>query len=65
MITLKVFISRHSLAETTLLNLTPSTTYKVRVAAVNNAGTGVFSDIKIIQTLGLLIKCDIVNSYHH
>lgn len=38
--------------ETLLSNLTPSTSYNVRVAAVNDAGIGVFSNDMIIVTLG-------------
>ena len=36
-------VSGGSVTETTISNLTPSTTYNIRVAAVNNAGTGPFS----------------------
>ena len=36
--------------EATLLNLTPSTTYSVQVAAVNSAGTGVYSDLVVNET---------------
>ena len=38
--------------EATLSSLTPSTTYSVQVAAVNSAGTGVFSDNQSAITLG-------------
>ena len=38
--------------EATLSNLTPSTTYSVQVAAVNSAGTGVFSNSQSAMTLG-------------
>ena len=38
--------------EATLSNLTPSTTYSVQVAAVNSAGTGVFSNSQSTMTLG-------------
>ena len=37
-----------SVTETTISNLTPSTTYNIRVQAKNNAGTGPFSSIPII-----------------
>ena len=37
-----------SVSETTFSNLTPSTTYNIRVQAKNNAGTGPFSSIPII-----------------
>ena len=36
----------------TISNLTSSTTYNVQVAAVNDAGTGVFSNSTSIMTLG-------------
>ena len=35
---------------TTISGLTPSTTYSIEVAAVNNAGTGVYSVPYIIRT---------------
>ena len=38
--------------EATLSSLTPSTTYSVQVAAVNSAGTGVFSNSQSAMTLG-------------
>ena len=39
--------------EITISNLTPSTTYLVSVAAVNDVGTGVFSDNESAMTLGI------------
>ena len=38
---------------TTISGLTPSTTYSIKVAAVNNAGTGVYSDPTNALTQGL------------
>ena len=52
--TQNVFISGGSITGTTISNLTPSTTYNVRVAAVTDAGTGVFSNIYVTQTQGIL-----------
>ena len=46
-------VSGSSVTETTISNLTPSTTYNVRVAAVNDAGTGPFSSSISIMTLGM------------
>ena len=36
--------------EVTISELTPSTTYSIQVAAVNNIGTGPYSDLIIIDT---------------
>ena len=41
--------------EVTISNLTPSTTYLVSVAAVNDIGTGVFSDSESAMTLGITL----------
>ena len=38
-----MYVSGASATKTTLSNLTSSTTYSIEVAAVNSAGTGVFS----------------------
>ncbi|CAI8028414.1 Receptor-type tyrosine-protein phosphatase S, partial [Geodia barretti] len=38
-----VTVDGATMTETTIENLTPSTTYSIEVAAVNNAGTGVYS----------------------
>ena len=46
-------VSGGSVTETTISNLTPSTTYNVRVAAVNDADTGVFSSNLFIITAGI------------
>ena len=46
-------VSGGSVTETTISNLTPSTTYNVRVAAVNDAGTGPFSSNVSIITAGM------------
>ena len=47
-------VSGRSVTETTISDLTPSTTYNVQVAAVNNAGTGDYSNIISIITLGIM-----------
>ena len=47
-------VSGGSVTEITISNLTPSTTYNVQVAAVNNAGTGDYSNIISIITLGIM-----------
>ena len=46
-------VSGGSVTETTISNLTPSTTYNVRVAAMNDAGTGGFSINLFITTAGI------------
>ena len=47
-------VSGGSVTEKTISNLTPSTTYNVRVAAVNDAVTGPYSSIISIMTLGIM-----------
>ena len=47
-------VSGGSVTETTISNLTPSTTYNIEVAAVNGADTGPFSNIISIMTLGIM-----------
>ena len=39
------------ITEATIFNLMLSTNYSVQIAAVNNAGTGVFSNATIIKTV--------------
>ena len=39
--------------QTTISGLTPSTTYSIEVAAVNSAGTGVYSNAIYILTQGI------------
>ena len=46
-------VSGGSVTEATISNLTPSTTYNIRVAAVNDADTGDDSNIISIMTLGI------------
>ena len=46
-------VSGGSVTEITISNLTPSTTYNIQVAAVNNADTGDYSNIISIITLGI------------
>ena len=46
------FVAGDSVTEVTISNLTPSTTYNVRVAAVNDASTGAFSNSDFVVTLG-------------
>ena len=48
-------VSGGSVTEITISNLTPSTTYNVRVAAVNDAGTGPFSSNLLIITAGIYV----------
>ena len=43
-------ITGASVTEATISNLNISTNYSIQVAAVNNAGTGVFSNATIIKT---------------
>ena len=51
-------VSGGSVTETTISNLTPSTTYNVRVAAVNDADTGPYSSNISIMTLGISCSID-------
>ena len=46
-------LSGGSVTETTISDLSPSTTYNVRVTAVNDADTGPFSNTISIMTLGI------------
>ena len=45
-----VSVSGGGATQTTISGLTPSTTYSIEVAAVNNAGIGEYSDPYIIRT---------------
>ena len=49
-----ISVSGGSVTETTISNLTSSTTYNVQVAGTNDAGTGVFSNSISIMTLGIM-----------
>ena len=44
-------ITGASVTEATISNLTLSTTYSIQVAAVNSAGTGVFSNATLVKTV--------------
>ena len=44
-------VSGASTTQTTISGLNPSTTYSIQVAAVNSAGTGVYSDPEMAETL--------------
>ena len=44
-------VSGAGTTQTTISGLTPSTTYSIGVAAVNSAGTGVYSDLVLNKTL--------------
>ena len=44
-------ITGASVIEATIPNLMLSTKYSIQIAAVNNAGTGVFSNATIIKTV--------------
>ena len=44
-------IAGASVTEATISNLTLSTNYSIQVAAVNSAGTGVFSSATLIKTV--------------
>ena len=46
-----LFVSGDSVMIANILNLKPSTTYTVKVAAVNNAGNGVYSTSVEVETL--------------
>ena len=48
-----VSVSGGDVTEATITGLAPSTNYSVRVAAVNNAGTGVFSSSLYVDTPGI------------
>ena len=43
-------VSGRSVTEATISNLMSSTTYSIQVAAVNSPGSGVYSDLLIVQT---------------
>ena len=43
-------VSGAGTTQTTISGLTPSTTYSIGVAAVNSAGTGVYSDLVMNET---------------
>ena len=43
-------ITGASVTEATISNLTPFTNYSIQLAAVNSAGTGVFSNATVIKT---------------
>ena len=47
-----IYVNGAGVTEATLSSLTASTTYSVQVAAVNSAGTGVFSNSLSAMTLG-------------
>ena len=47
-------VSGGSVTEATISSLMSFTTYSIQVAAVNSAGTGVYSDYLIVQTIS---KC--------
>ena len=49
-------VSGSSVIETTISNLTPSTTYNIEVAAVNDADTGPFSNSISIMTSGIILS---------
>ena len=49
-----VFVSGDSETETTITGLIPDTIYSVEVAAVNDAGTGVYSAFQLIKTRGIM-----------
>ena len=55
-ITQNVSVSGGSVTEATISGLTPFTTYSIEVAAVNSAGTGVYSSPVIAET-PLMGKC--------
>ena len=44
-------ITGASVTEATISNLNLSTNYSIEVAAVNRAGTGVFSDVTLVKTV--------------
>ena len=51
-----MFVSGGSFTEITISNLTPSTTYNIEVAAVNDADTGPFSSSISIMTSGIILS---------
>ena len=50
-------VSGGNVTEATISGLTPSTTYSIEVAAVNSAGTGVYSSPPVIAETPLMGKC--------
>ena len=57
-------ISGGSVTEATISGLTPSTTYSIEVAAVNGAGTGVYSDQSEQLTLGMCLELTVYIVWH-
>ena len=55
-------VSGGSVTRATMSSLMSSTTYSIQVAAVNSAGTGVYSDLLIVQTES---KCILLCIYVH
>ena len=49
-------VSGGSVTETTISNLTPSITYNIQMATVNNADTGPFSSSISIMTSGIILS---------
>ena len=43
-------VSGGAATETNIVDLTPSTNYSIEVAAVNSAGTGVYSEPLVVMT---------------
>ena len=56
-------VSGSSVTEATISNLTLSTNYTIQVAAVNSAGTGVYSDPPI--TAGTLLESVSICDYYN
>ena len=62
-----VSVSGGGATQTTISGLTPSTTYSIEVAAVNSAGTGMYSDAVADLTLGIVyyIITGQISAYTH
>ena len=43
-------VSGGSVTEATISGLMSFTAYSIEVAAINSAGTGVYSDVRVVQT---------------
>ena len=60
-----VYVSGGATTKTTIYGLNPSTKYFIEVAAVNSAGTGVYSTTIIITTKGILFSICLATMLKH
>ena len=59
-------VTGDAVTEATITDLTPSTTYSIEVAAVNSAGTGVYSEPLVAMTwLAGTVQCPTYTNIQH